>query len=362
MLSYYTVSDFAEIDSRGPRLELDAGVQSVLEVLSAAVAAYAQEASLDAAPARDGGFGDARGGGRGFARSDSKTDFARSGEARGGGHRRSSGTGERGGARPRSRTQEQDKQEKDSETWATQPKFKSTKLDMPKEGVDKNITFIRSALNKISGKTYDVQRAAIFESMTEFAESEDAADGMRKIALAVFEVASNNKFFSELYAQLYGSFVNTFPVFLVVLDDFVMSYKSTIENIVYINPDVDYDGFCVYTKSNDRRKATASFIIMLMNSDVLESARVADIVTHFQQVFETNIEIVGKTDEIDEIAETVFVFLSLGKQRLGALPCWLESIIPSVERVSKMKVADHASLTQRSVFKFMDIVAAIKKV
>lgn len=247
-----------------------------------------------------------------------------------------------------------------SGNWNTVKPFKTTLLIQPAQGIEKHITDIRIALNKISVKNYIVQRDAILLSISAFEENDDVVDGIHKIAQAIFDTASTNKFFSELYATLYKELMIHIPVLSDILEEFINTYKSAIDNIIYVDADIDYDGFCVYMKLNERRKATASFIVMLMNQNVLESYRVEDIIRHFQEVFCKKIEDIGKNNEIEEIAETIFVFLTLGKVKLAKLPFWREYIIPTIISISKMKHSEHISLTNRSIFKYMDMVDTLK--
>ena len=81
--------------------------------------------------------------------------------------------------------------------------FKPTKI-VEKEGIEKIVNDIRVSLNKISVKNYDSQRDVIIENINNImnTENENKADDMKLIVNSIFEIAINNKFLSELYAEL----------------------------------------------------------------------------------------------------------------------------------------------------------------
>lgn len=248
-----------------------------------------------------------------------------------------------------------------SDDWTTVRSFKTTKLET-KVGVDKDINDIRTFLNKISNKNYDKQKNAILEHISEFAgkDSNSVSQDTDKIAKFIFDIASTNKFFSEIYADLYSALIVKFAIFSDILDNFIKSYKFMDDTIAYIDPSEDYDGFCLYTKQNDKRKAIASFIVMLMNRGVISKECVADIIQHFLDIFTQYIEEDGRDNDIEEFADVIFVFVTLGKDNIDVMECWTQTIFPKIAAISKMKPRMSRSLTNRAIFKFMDIMDKIK--
>lgn len=248
-----------------------------------------------------------------------------------------------------------------NDDWVTVRSFKTTKLDV-KVGVEKDINDIRTFLNKISNKNYDKQKDAILEHISEFATKESDSDNTdtTKIATFIFDIASTNKFFSEIYADLYSELILKFSVFSTILNAFIVSYKFMVDTIEYIDPAIDYDGFCLYTKQNDRRKAIASFIVMLMNRNVISKECITDIIQHFINVFLQYIEEVGKENDIEEFAEVLFIFITLGNEKLNHLEIWNSDILPRITMISKLKPKSSQSLSNRAVFKFMDIMDKLK--
>ena len=229
--------------------------------------------------------------------------------------------------------------------------FKPTKLE-DKEGLEKQISDVRGLLNKISTKNYETQKDAIIVKLSLILESESASD---KVANIIFDIASTNKFYSELYALLYCELVHKFSIFKDVLSGFVERYMNSLHKIHYVDHNVDYDGFCNYTKTNDLRKAAATFIINLMKRGLIQSDVVHKIILDIQNLVRKYIKEDNRTNEVDEIVENMFIFITQSKESLAKYPDWGSGIMAFVKSIAGMKSKDQKSLSSRAIFKCMDI-------
>jgi hypothetical protein len=240
-----------------------------------------------------------------------------------------------------------------ADDWIAIKKIKPSKI-VVKTGIEKDINDIRISLNKISTKNYESQKETILLFITKMFEEEtleEAEKHLQPIAQFIFDIASANKFYSELYADLYQSLTTKYTIFESILHNFVSTYKILIQKNVYINPDVDYDAFCDYTKKNENRRATTSFLVMLMNRGVITIQTIVDIIIHFQELFIQYIDEENRTNEVDELTELLFLFITLGKSKLQECPEWESTIYPNFVNFSQLKSKNHKSLSSRSVFK-----------
>ena len=156
----------------------------------------------------------------------------------------------------------------DEEQWEKIKAFKSTQIEQ-KEGIEKLINDVRVCLNKISNKNYETHRDTIIQYIKEIIENKETDIELLKIKKSIFEIASTNKFYSELYALLYKDLINTFDCFKENIEPFINEYIDSIQNINYVDPKVDYDKYCDYNKENDKRKAMSSFIVNLSNDSTI---------------------------------------------------------------------------------------------
>jgi hypothetical protein len=241
-----------------------------------------------------------------------------------------------------------------NDNWELMRSFKTTKMET-KTGVDKSINDIRVHLNKMSTANYAKQRDTIMEEIRKYADDEE---NITKIASTIFDIASGNKFFSELYAELYRELISHFAVFSDILAKFVATFPDTIHGIEYIDADADYDGFCRVTKQNDKRKATTTFIANVMKKGLVLPESVLAILSNFM---ETILQWTGEPDrvhQIEEVAENIFILVSLGCVEFREYPQWV-SCVDTITRITN-KTQPQTSMSNRALFKFMDMVVFTK--
>ena len=246
------------------------------------------------------------------------------------------------------------------------------------EGVEKIIQEIRIGLNKMTDKNYQKQRDEIREKIKSIAieweteegveseaEKETGKDNYKKVAKTIFEIASTNKFFSKIYAQLYLELMQEFVFFQELLDTFIEGFINKLATIQYIDPDKDYDGYCLYTKQQDERKAMTGFLIHLAVGVLEIEKKGEEMVGKLERiVLELTEKVVGlidgenKINEVEEITEILFLFFSLGAKKLTEK--WKQrglwnDLVDKLTYMSKQKVKEHQSYSSRALFKYLDI-------
>jgi hypothetical protein len=255
------------------------------------------------------------------------------------------------------------------ESWAQLRTFKATVVEKKTEGVEKTMSEIRSCLNKISTKNYDTKKNEIIEYINSLflgGHLDDSDEIQRKhreeiekIANNIFDIASTNKFFSELYAELYKSLIEHFEIFKYILDKFIENFTDTMHGIKYVEPNDDYDKFCAYNKSNDMRKSTAVFIVNLVKKGVLEPNYLLKICMKTLSIVVEYINESNRVNEVEEITENIFLLITQSHSELKCLSEW-DSILKDISLLSQLKVKDKPSISSRAIFKYMDIMDKIK--
>jgi len=290
------------------------------------------------------------------------------------------------------------------EQWKGVPEFKVTKIEKS-EGIDQIIKDIRVCLNKISNKNYDSQKEAIFnfinsvnnsykkentddeKTKTKKEESnnkennlkdnkinpfglleEDDDDeeelqvtkecslDLKKVAQSIFDIASSNKFYSELYAQLYQELIEKYDFFKEYVTNLIEDYYKSMDLIELVDSNKDYDKYCENNKQNDKRKALSTFIVNLMKKGVIEKKNVLNLIIKLQEKIMVFVDTDDKTNNIDEITENIYIMTTL--INLKELNCkeYTDKIVKNIEICSSYKVKDHKSISNRAIFKYMDIL------
>lgn len=243
-----------------------------------------------------------------------------------------------------------------SEDWNAIKSFKTTVIDK-KEGVEKTLNDIRACLNKISGKNYDSQKEGILKHIEELlVENEDE---INKVSSALFDVASNNKFNSLIYANLLKELSESYPKLSECFYDFLTLYKVSISTINRADPNSDYDKYCEDNKSNDRRKAISTYLSNLNAIGFISNGSIMEIVNCLLQHINEYIETENKINEVEEITENLYLFITLLNNHLKNEIEW-RAVIDNIENIAKMKSKEKKSLSSRAVFKYMDILDALK--
>jgi len=270
-----------------------------------------------------------------------------------------------GAKRPRPNDSSRNKN-KIEDVWKSSPAFKATVIEK-KEGVEKLMNDIRICLNKISSKNYDQQRDAIIQYINDVIEEDDDQNctetqqtTLKHIAQSIFDIASSNKFYSELYASLYGELIKKNDIFSHYITNLIDEYYEGMDLIENIDSKENYDLYCDNNKSNDKRKALSTFIVNLMKKQVLNKDEILQLIVRLQNKVINMIDVENKTYQVDEMTENLFILITLVSQDTdtyeGDITNMVSTIRENVETCAKYKTKEHKSISSRAVFKFMDIL------
>ena len=238
-------------------------------------------------------------------------------------------------------------------TWKTIGDFKTTVIsDNSKTEVDEIFHSIRSHLNKMSIATYEKNRDIILENIS-LIETENERV---KVSEIIFDVIGVNRLFTEIYADLYTNIIGKYAIFLDELTIYLNNFVNKMKNIQYVDITINYDEHCIYNKANDSRKVMITFMIFMMKRGVISSMNLIDIVIDIINIITEWIDFSGKTNEVDELIETIFLFLSHGVNEFSAIPEKWQMIVEKMTEYSKYKPKEKPSLNSRSIFKCIDLV------
>jgi hypothetical protein len=262
--------------------------------------------------------------------------------------------------------------------WDTILAFQKTELKK-KEGIELGIDNIRSFLNKLTDKTYTAMLANILKEINELfkASSDDTSDEhntiavINRVASSIFTTASSNAFYSEIYARLFQDLMAmerepghaNYAVFRDVFERNLASFMSLFDTIEYCDPKKNYDKFCDINKANEKRKAMSLFIVNLMKFGIVEKTQVLALMRQIQELMYSNMRQEGKTNEVDELVENLFIMV---KHSHAVLKTSDADIIQSfntrveqITEISKLKIKSKPSITNKTIFKHLDMLDEI---
>lgn len=217
--------------------------------------------------------------------------------------------------------------------------------------IDKLIDELRSIMNKISKNNFNKQLDKIKHIFMELKDSSEEED-IIKCSTIVFEIASINLFYSELYAKLYSSLYNEFDSLKIplkkTLTTFINSYKQ-IQNLT--DPAKNYTIFCNILKNNEKRVALLTFIIHLMKHNIVEPDIILDLGIYLQTTINDTIEN-GNKDEVEQLTDNLYIIVKHANNYLESYDLW-NNIINYINSFKGKK--PYKSLTYKTIFKFMDM-------
>lgn len=250
--------------------------------------------------------------------------------------------------------------------WETvRTSFKTTVIEK-KEGIDKKISEIRIALNKFSAKNKLEQTdkiISLIEVVIGDDESENIDVNMEKIVNFIFDIASSNGFYSELYAEFYYKLMNKFDVFEGKIADIVKKYKNSFDDIVPVDPNTDYDAYCVFVKKNDMRKSMTTFMCHLTKYNVLDQTDLLSIINYIVEKVPMNATTTA-TSVVEELIDNLFIMITTVFMLYKNDDMFNSIIMPEIVRISKLRKLDkklYIGMTSRATFKCMDLIDFVKK-
>ena len=251
------------------------------------------------------------------------------------------------------------KESASNEDWESLRNFQTTVL-LKKEGIDASIDQIRKHLNKITTKTYDSLNAKIIVEINSIIkdgnqESPEMLVELNKIGEALFTIASGNSFYSDMYAKLYKELMELYPFMTTIFKTNFDNFRELFNKIEYCDSTVNYDAFCANNKMNEKRRALSAFYVNLMKLKIIPGDSILDIINSLQDYIVRAIDLPDHKPIADELSEILFILITSGTSKFVDKTNW-QAVKLVVKQISTMKTSEHISLTNKTVFKHMDMI------
>ena len=236
------------------------------------------------------------------------------------------------------------------------PTFNNTRVIKRVPKPDNIMNELRLSMNKLSIKNYVRQYEKIKELLKKL--NADAKE-REECAIMLFELASNNLFFSELYADLYNKLYMEFEFLREPLTNSLKTFISSYKNIENMSSAENYDTFCNIIKNNTKRIALLTFIIYLMKFNIVDDDMITELMLYLVDNIETLLS-TKKSDQIEQLAENLSVIIKLTGMHILS-PENGQLVKTHIEKLAGSKPTDYEGLTFKTIFKYMDMKDIIKK-
>ena len=240
------------------------------------------------------------------------------------------------------------------EDWESIRTFHTTKLEQ-KDGIDGQIDLIRSSLNKMTDNNYQENCKNIIGLLDIIIEKSSQED-ILKVFNQIFEIASNNRFYSKLYADLLSKLICKYTIMRSIFEKNFDTFLELFTTIEHSNADEDYDKFCKVNRDNERRKALSAFFVNLTSNEIISKEKLLSLFVNLLNQVYYFIKMDNKKSEVDEIVENISILYN--KKLVDDCTEEIDgkSLTQIIKELSSCKAKTYPSLTSKSIFKFMDIL------
>jgi len=265
-----------------------------------------------------------------------------------------------GGFKPNSKKRKGNKaMEVSAEEWETLRTFQPTKMEQ-KSGIDGEIDQIRLLINKLSDKTFLDIREKLIDKINVICSNNPTAEQQLKISSIIYEISSTNKFYSRIFADLYAELLTMYSWLRPIFDEKYKNIMAQYQNIEYVDPETNYDGFCDMNKANEKRKAVTTFFVNLASNGFINKEGIIELLAKLLSIIVDFISKSDKKNEVDELTENIAILYNKDQVDLAEEDenYYIDgsSILSIVNRLAKSKAKDFPSLSNKAIFKYMDLV------
>lgn len=248
----------------------------------------------------------------------------------------------------------------DDESFDLLRNFQSTKI-LEKNGLDIYIDELRLNINKITPSNYIDYRNKIIDTVKIILSTYISDEEIYKVSSIIFDIASTNRFYSEIYAELYSDLINQFEQIRKVFNVNFEKFFELFDNIEYIDPNIDYNKFCEINKINEKRRSLSNFFINLMKNNIIKKVQIVRILEKLLCQLTNYITEENKKNEVDEITENIALLYSndfFNNDNEDDYDIDIDglNITETIQKLATSNVKDYKSLSNKSIFKFMDLI------
>lgn len=204
-------------------------------------------------------------------------------------------------------------------------------------------------LNKLTDKNYDKLKIEIFDIVLNVKTTSD----IDNITIKIFNIASSNMFYSNLFSKLYKELIEKNSNFYYVFQDNFILYTKTLRTIEYVSSNTDYDKYCDYIKKITELKAGLLFFTNLMKYNICSIENIITLCKELITIYK--VEILKNNEEYKtEILESIFIIIKETYDYLIFNHAW-EDIYKNI-----IYIKDNEKTSKKIKFKCLDIIDFIK--
>jgi hypothetical protein len=207
-------------------------------------------------------------------------------------------------------------------------------------------------------------REKIVDKINQICAESTTSEDVPKVGNILYELCSTNKFYSKIFADLFAVLANKYEWLMNVFTEKYKDVMHQYTNIKYVDSDKDYDGFCDMNKANEKRRALTTFLLNLTINGFIQKSELVTILRNLLTMINAMVSQSDRKNEVDELTENFAIIFN--KELIDEVIddaddeedyyVGGQSMADKVNSLAKSKAKDYPSLSNKAIFKYMDLV------
>ncbi len=239
--------------------------------------------------------------------------------------------------------------------WDSIRNFQTTEFNKC-EGLDVNLHKVRKSLNILTSKNYSKILSEISEQF-DIVTSTKTPNDILVLCKLIYDILSSNLLYSNLCSQLFKDLLGKSINLQNLLNQNLNDCENKINNITYIDPEIDYNRFCENNKNNEKIRGEFLFFTNLMKNNIIDYDTIYNIIINCFNMLDKFIQEGNKKNEIDELSEIIYIVINNSYHTIKSNDNEkYKSMYSYIEKIANMKVKLNAGITNKCIFKHMDLL------
>lgn len=243
---------------------------------------------------------------------------------------------------------------KENNKWKNIKNFKKTNLVKNEKVFD----ILTSLLNKITDNNYEQIKCEIINHMINMTNNDESVKTLNELGNFIFDVASKNKFWCQIYAKLCFDLNNEFPIIKKICKEKFDNFLELFKYIRIANAEKNYDLFCQINDENEKRKSICSFYSHLVIYKIINENDIMKIINYLINIVKENIDNGDFKNNMYEICQCLCIlikkiYLIFDENNLNIINNFIDFII-------NLDFKKHGAITSKTYFKFIDLKEQIQ--
>jgi hypothetical protein len=218
-----------------------------------------------------------------------------------------------------------------------------------------NLKKLQITLNKLSSSTYDKLKNEILILIGKIIEDELLSN--EELNYKILNIICSQKMNIDVFVNLYKEILDNYELFKISCNSYLKEHNNFFDNIKIIDHNIDYEEYCKNNKINDIARQKTLFYTKLSKIYNLEE----DFIIKFLKFLNNRIININENSSIcEELCEHYNIIFTNSIEYLKTLDIW-DELLNNVKFIRNIDKSVHKNITNKIIFKYMDILDLIKK-